>query len=209
MSTSSESLLSEFIDAWSSGRRPDVEAFLTRAPSAEREQLADEIHTFLTHAPTPRFSDEVREQLRAEPLTRAIEQMPSELGMWPTLLPTLRKRARLRRDQLVAGLAGVLGAEGSEVKVGRYYHGMESGTLDPSGVSRRVLDALAGLLGVSSGELEEAGAFRGFHRAGPQAAFGRTYDVASGELQAMSAPASAADDREGWDEVDELFMGGR
>jgi hypothetical protein len=210
MSTPSESLLSEFIDAWAAGHRPDVDAYLERAPEAERDQLAAEIHTYLTHAPAPSLSDHAREQLRAEPLTRAIAQMPSELGMWPTLLPALRRRARLRRDELVARLAAALGAEGAVAKVGRYYHGMESGTLEADGVSQRVLDVLARLLDVSSGELEEAGAFRGHHRGGTRSAFGRTHDAASSELMHLAgAPAAQSLDDAAWDEVDELFLGGR
>ncbi len=209
MSTSSETLLSEFIDAWTSGQRPDVDAYLARAAEGDRDVLEREIHTFLVHAPTPAYSDEARAAINAEPLTRAISEMPDELGLWPTLLPSLRKRARLRRDQLVAKLAEALGVSANERKVARYYHDMEAGTLDPQGVSARVLGALSSLLGVSERELEEAGMFRGFSRSGPQAAFGRTYDVASGELQAMPAMASPPVEDAAWDEVDELFLGGR
>lgn len=210
MSTSSETLLSEFIDAWTSGARPDAEAYLARAEANARDVLEREIHTFLQHAPTPRYSDETRAAIRAEPLTRSTSEMPDEMGLWPTLLPTLRKRARLRRDQLVAKLAESLGVAASERKVARYYHEMEAGTIDPQGVSTRVLSALAQLLAISETELEEAGLFRGFSRSRPQAAFGRTYNVASGELHAMPAPmASPGTQEPAWDEVDELFLGGR
>ena len=210
MSASSETLLSEFIDAWTSGARPDADAYLARAQPADREVLEREIQTFLLHAPTPRYSDDARAAIRDEPLTRAISQMPGELGLWPTLLPSLRKRARLRRDELVVKLAEALGVSASERKVARYYHEMEAGTIDPQGVSTRVLGALASLLGVSKRDLEEAGMFRGFSRSGPRAAFGRTYDVASGELQAMpAAMASPGTEEPAWDEVDELFLGGR
>src|SRR3954451_25050853 len=137
MWTSSETLLSEFIDAWTSGGRPDAEAYLARAEPSDRDVLEREIHTFLLHAPTPRYSDAARAAIRSEPLTRAISEMPDEFGLWPTLLPSLRKRARLRRDELVAKLADVLGVSAGERKVARYYHGMEAGTLDPRGVSAR------------------------------------------------------------------------
>src|SRR4051812_45252633 len=209
MSTFSDRLLSEFIDAWASGRRPDVDAYLAQADEVDRDVLEREIHTFLLHAPNPAYSDESRAEISAQPLTRAIGDMPDELGLWPTLLPSLRKRARLRRDQLATKLADALGASDAERKVARYYHGMEAGTLDPAGVSSRVLRALSGLLDVSERELEEAGAFHGFTRSAPQTAFGRSYDVASGELDAMSAMASPAMEAAAWDEVDELFRGGR
>ena len=209
MATSSETLLSEFIDAWTSGARPDADAYLARAEPRQRDVLEREIHMFLLHAPTPRYTDDARAAIRAEPLTKAISELPDELGLWPTLLPSLRKRARLRRDQLVAQLAEALGVSASERKVARYYHGMEAGTIDPQAVSARVLGALASLLDTSESELDEAGRFRGFSRSDPQTAFGRTYDVASGELEAMPAMASPDADEAVWDEVDELFLGGR
>jgi hypothetical protein len=209
MWTSSETLLSQFIDAWNAGKRPDVDAYLARAAGDDRDGLQQEIRTFLLHAPTPSYSDETRAEIRSEPLTQTLGRMPDELGLWPTLLPTLRRRERLQRDQLVAKLAEALGVSGSERKVARYYHDMETGTLDPAGVSARVLRALGSLLGVSERELEEAGAFEGFTRSTPQAAFGRTYDVASGELLAMPPAAASPSTEQEWDEVDKLFLGGR
>lgn len=209
MSTSSETLLSQFIDAWTSGERPDVDAYVSRAADSERDLLEREIHTFLLHAPTPSYSDEVRDQIAIEPLTRAVADMPGELGLWPTLLPSLRKRAQLRRDQVVERLAEALGVGPAKRKVARYYHGMEAGTLEPQGVSKRVLEALASVLPISLAELEEAGRFRGFASPGPQAAYGRTYDVASGQLDVVPAMASPGVSAEEWDEVDELFLGGR
>jgi hypothetical protein len=208
MPTSSERLLSEFIDAWNAGQRPDVDEYLARAEDHEREQLVAEIRTFLDHARTPRFSTATLDVIRADPLVAQLSEMPDELGLWPTLLPRLRKRARLRRDDLVARLAGALGIGAGETKVARYYHGMEAGTLDPAGVSRRVLEALASILGVTSEELAAAGDFQGFHQAAPRAAFGRTYSVESDELDAVPAPASPGTPEE-WDEVDQLFRGGR
>ena len=206
---SNETLLSRFIDAWVAGERPDVDEFLEQAPEAERDQLAGEIQTFLEHAPAPRYSDEVREAIRAEPLTRRLAEMPAELGLWPALLPSLRKRARLRRDQVVAELATALGVAGAKAKVARYYHGMEAGTLDPRLISQRVLDALAAVLGASAKELAQAGEFEGFGRAAPQGAFGRLASMAAPELDVMEARAEASPSFADWDEVDELFQGGR
>jgi len=206
---SSETLLSRFIDAWVDGERPDVDAFLEQAPEAEREQLAAEIRTFLEHAPSPRHSDAAREQIRAQPLTRRIAEMPEELGLWPALLPSLRKRARLRRDQVVAELAKALDVTGATGKVARYYHGMEAGTLDPGLVSQRVLDALATVLGASARELAQAGEFEGFGRAAPQGAFGRLASMAAPEVDVVAARAPASPGTTAWDEVDELFQGGR
>lgn len=210
MSTPSETILSEFMDAWAGGARPDVDAYLDRAPEVEREDLAREIHAYLLVAPEPRLGERQRAEIDAEGLTRAIVAMPDEAGLWPTLLPSLRKRARLRRDELVAQLAEALGVGSARTKVARYYHGMEAGTLEPAGVSARVLTALAPLLGVGVTELEEAGSFEGFRATGSQVAFGRAVEASEAPLLAAPAAAAAgAAAEEPWDDVDELFRGGR
>ena len=46
-------ILSEFIDAWNAGRRPDVDDYVSRVPAEERAELADELLSFLSFAPTP------------------------------------------------------------------------------------------------------------------------------------------------------------
>ena len=49
--TSADRILSEFIDAWRAGDRPDAGAFVDRAPPAERPELAGAIETFMALAP--------------------------------------------------------------------------------------------------------------------------------------------------------------
>lgn len=200
-----ERLLGEFAHAWSAGERPRVDDFLARSPEAERTELAADLHAFLAHAPAPALSDAAREEVRAEPLARALLDSGPAGGGWPELLPLLRRRARLRRDHLVEALAERLGTAGAEAKVGRYYHRMEAGTLAPEGVSRRVLDALARLLGVARDELEGA-ARAGDQPAGPAVAFARSALV---DFAVAHDAAPAALGSEAWDEVDELFLGGR
>ncbi len=56
----------------------------------------------------------------------------------------LRERAQVKRAELVERLAEALGRRPSEEKVASYYHEMEQGSLDSEGVSRAVLEALAG-----------------------------------------------------------------
>jgi hypothetical protein len=209
MPTPSETILGEFMDAWAAGRRPDVDAYLARAPETEREDLARQIHAYLLLAPAPALDDGQRAAIAGEALTEAVVAMPDEAGLWPALLPSLRHRIQLRRDDLVARLAAALGVGEAEQKVARYYHGMEAGTLDPAGVSRRVLAALAALLGVEVGELEEAGAYEGFRATGPQVAFGRALEASEAPLMAASPAAGAGAAEEPWDTVDELFRGGR
>jgi hypothetical protein len=207
MASASETLLSRFIDAWNAGQRPEVDEYLDQAPEGEREDLAEGLRAFLEQAPTPEYSEQALAQLRTDPRVARLKALPAESGLWPQMLPSLRRRARLRRDQVVASLAEALGVAQSQQKVARYYHGMETGTLDPAGVSRRVIDALASILGASSEELSAAGEFRGFHRPAQQAAFGRAYGAEHEELEDLAVPAQPAHAE--WDEVDELFQGGR
>jgi hypothetical protein len=90
---------------------------------------------------------------------------------------------------------------------------MESGTIEPSGVSRRVLDALAGIFGVSTRDLEAAGDFGSPPEPDAGAVMfarplepGVVYDVGSERLEHRS-PADKLPAE--WDEVDRLFLGGR
>lgn len=202
---SRERILGEFVDAYASGGRPEVDDYLARAVPGERDALAREIAAFLEHAPAPRHGDAARAGIAAEALTRGIADLVDEPGLWPALLPALRRRARVRRDELTARLADALGVPGAVAKVARYYHGMEAGTLDPAGVSRRVLLALAPLLEVSARELEGAGAFGPPARMDMEVAFSRA-DMAASPLEV--APPMAASP-EPPDEVDRLFTGGR
>ena len=201
-------LLSAFMDAWNAGERPDVDDYLRRATEADREDLAAEIGMFLSIAQTPEFSPEALSTLFADPQVKQLESLPSELGLWPATLPRLRREARLRRDELVKRLAEALGLKQREAKVARYYHQMETGTLEPQGVSDRVINALASILGVDADELADAGRLRGFARATPRTTFGRTYGAADA-TPAMPASVARAAEEEEWDEVDELFRGRR
>ncbi len=199
-------LLSAFIDAWNAGERPRVDDYLAQEAEADREDLAAGIATFLSVAPTPQFSAKALGALFADPQVKQLEQLPSEHGLWPATLPRLRREARLRRDELVRRLADALGVSDREAKVARYYHGLETGTLEPRGVSDRVINALASILRVDADELAEAGRLSGFARATPRTAFGRSYSL-SDAASALPASVTRAAAEEEWDEVDELFRG--
>jgi len=208
---SADQLLSEFIDAWNLGERPSVDRYLERAAAGEGDELAALIHTFLEDAPTPNFSPETLAEIAREPpATELASLIDSGSGTWPSLLPMLRRRAQMTRDQVVARLAAALDIAGREPKVKRYYHQMEAGTIDPAGVSRGVLRALGGVLGVSLTEIEQAGDF-----GAPAPAAGglhfRVADDVVGTLEDadfVEAPRSPGID-EDVDEVDRLFLGGR
>jgi len=205
---SADELLDQFIADWNAGRRPRVEDYLERAPTGERDELGALMNTFLDHAPTPQFSSETIAAIQREPAVSELGALAdSRAGFWPSLLPRLRRRAKLTRDQLVLQLAERLALPGQEPKIKRYYHQMEAGTLDPEGVSMRVLDSLAAVVGVKTRELEEAGSFQGAGglASGPLYARAQEANELSGAEWTATMPASAGD----WDEVDELFRGGR
>jgi hypothetical protein len=200
-------ILSEFIDAWNAGRRPDVDDHLARVDETQRAELAGDIAAFLAFAPTPEYDDATLAEIRAEPVVAAAATARG--GLWPALLPRLRERAALSTAQLAAGLVDTLGLGADrEPKTRGYLERLEAGELDPRGLSGRLLDGLARLLGVPRDELEGAGGVAGpraaaalFRAEGPAAdALRDDLDVIA---DALAAPSGAE-----WDEVDELFRGG-
>jgi hypothetical protein len=201
---SRERILGEFVDAYAAGARPEVDDYLARVAAGERDALAGEIAAFLEHAPAPRHGDVVRARIATEALPRAITQLVDEPGLWPALLPALRRRARMRRDELTARLAAALGVPHAAAKVARYYHGMEAGTLDPAGVSRRVLVALADLLAVAPRELEAVQPPAPLMAMDMAVMFSRADAPPPVEAMAPMPPPP-----EPPDEVDRLFTGGR
>jgi hypothetical protein len=202
-----DQILSEFVDAWNAGRRPDVDDYLARAPDDRRDELASMISTFLAVAPTPDYEEQAWEEIRSDPLLQRLA-----VPELPTLLGRLRTRARLSMSQLAVALSPDLGITGREDKAARYLEQLEAGELDPSGVSSRVFDALGRALRVPAAELLAAA--RPLPPARPSAAFFRAGAAAQEEVgqhlevlaEAMAAPAPAG---AGWDDVDELFRGGR
>jgi hypothetical protein len=204
-------LLNEFVEAWNAGRRPEVDDFVDRAPEAERNELAGLIGAFLEIAPTPSYSPEQLDTLRADPLVQAIGRV-AEDEPGPTPLPRLRERAKLKREQVVEALARVLGFPDKKTKIQRYYHQLEIGTITPGQVSQRVIDALADILRVTPNDVEQAGAF--FHLSPePAAEMFLRRDEYGNEIftteQLEVAASRSPVPHEDWDEVDRLFLGGR
>ena len=50
-------ILSDFIDAWNAGRRPEVDDYVGRADEPDRAPLASDFVAFLAFAPTPEYDD--------------------------------------------------------------------------------------------------------------------------------------------------------
>jgi len=153
-----EALLREFTSRFEAGEDVRPDDLLAQVSGVERAELAALLDAYLERAPRRRFAPDA---LAASPARAVVDELARSLGgaagTWPVVLPRLRARARLRRAELVTRLAEGLGFPGREADVARWYHGMEHGTLDPVGVSDRVLDVLAGLVGTTRDALRAAG----------------------------------------------------
>lgn len=195
-------LLSEFIDAWTAGRRPDVDEYLERAGPDDRADLEEAIDAFLDTSPIPRYDEATLTVLRADPDVQAMADAVS----WEAVMPRLRKRAGLGVKDLAAALRRAFAwDEPGERKAADYLEQLEEGSLPPGRVSRRVREALAGALRVPAGTLEAAAAawrpepgllWRADEPA--QAEVGRHLDALA------SALGTAAEE----DDVDRAFTGG-
>lgn len=205
--TTADRLLSEFIDAWRAGQRPDAGEYVDRAPPVERAELADHIQTFMAVAPEPDYDDGAWAALTTDPaVARAAAAVQADaVEAWSTLLPRLRERQGLTLDGLATAVSERLGLTAHAAKTRAYLDDLEHDRLVPERLSRRLLDTLAGLLGAPVAWLERAGA-------GPAAPAGALYRrQGDGSIEqrleviadAMLTPADE------WDEVDELFQGGR
>jgi transcriptional regulator with XRE-family HTH domain len=205
-----ERILSEFIDAWNAGRRPDVDDHIARAPARERAALAEELLAFLAFAPTPDYGEAELQAIRDEPVVvEALGAAGGRGGLLPALLPRLRERRSLTVGELAEQLTDVLGLRRDRAeKTAAYVERLEGGELEPARISRRMFEALARVLRVPRAELEGAGELSRWGTApvfrGDQDA---TEEVAPHlELlgDALAAPGGAQRD-----EVDDLFLGGR
>lgn len=211
-----ERLLQQFAAELEAAGRPDPAALLAQVEGAERQELAERLDRYLMQTPRRRWDPVAYEGSAAKlAVDRVYESLEGVSGSWPELLPHLRNRARIRRRELVERLAVALGVGGAAQveKVADYYNRMEHGLLPASGVSGRVIEALAEIVGVGAEAIRSAGAADAGERAGGAAAFARTAvsdpDYAAylaSDEPALGQASSGAPERR--DAVDELFTGG-
>lgn len=205
-------LFKQYIAEHRAGGEADPLAYLDRTTGPERAELAGLIDGYLSRAARRAFDSEAFAASAAAPAVDALARsLGGQAGLWPSLLPRLRERARLKRADVVERLTEALGAAGRETKVARYYHEMEQGSLPSEGVSARVLEALGAIVGESAQALREAGQVVGGGGApGERAAsavFARAVPQSSAAADAsLAEPPTVAE--EPWDEVDELFTAG-
>jgi transcriptional regulator with XRE-family HTH domain len=207
MTAAADRILSEFIDAWRAGERPAAGEYVDRAPPGEQAELAGAIDTFMAMAPEPDYDDTAWSALAADPavaqIAHAVEADTAET--WSALLPRLRARHGLSLDGLVTALTDRLGLAGREAKARAYLDDLEHDRLVPERLSRRLLEAIAGVLGAPTAWLERAGA----GPAAPAGALYRRQGESTVEQQLDVIADAMLADADDWDDVDELFQGGR
>ena len=193
MNTAVAALFDEFAASWARGERQDVRDYLDRA-GEQRAELAALLDGFLAAAKVQPPSEET--------LATFSQLVPDEYQTPPML--AIRVSMGLRRAQVVRQLRAFLGLNPSaEEKVSRYYHELETGLLDPRGVSPRVWHCLATVLGPGIRSLMVSP-----HEPPPVvvAAYYRLSDSAA-NIQPSAAPAPRPSEAAEPDEVDRLFRG--
>ena len=204
-----EQLLSEFIDAWNAGERPEAEAYIERAEIADREELASELVAFLSFAPTPSYSEETLHAIEAE-----VPALPQR-GVLASLLQAARRRVGIESQDLAAALVAELELpDSAQPKTAGYIERLEKGDLDGARVSRKVFEALGRLLRVPREQLEGAADLPAWAApAAPAAApvfrASETPMPAAARSIDLLADALATPGKSERDAVDELFLGGR
>lgn len=221
-----EKLLRDYISEHRSGGEADPRSYLARAEGAERVELAALIDSYLSRSPGQAWDATAFEgsaaELARDRIAAEWELSSGEVAgqSWRELLPALRNRAQVMRREVVARLADGIGHPGAEVRVGAYYHQMETGKLPAEGVSNRVLTVLGEILGESAERLRAAGSIvvpGGETEAGAmdQVAYARTAvedprytkpAMADMSMEAGDFAEPLADPGEA--EVDRLFTGG-
>src|SRR5688500_18477464 len=127
-------LLADYIKEHRTGGPADPREYLSRAEGVDRRELAALIDGYLARAPREQIDPAELRGTWAERVVESLAQsMQSET--WSALLPELRSRAEIARDDLVARLATDLGVTGQQQKVAEYYNAMEHDQLEPGGVS--------------------------------------------------------------------------
>ncbi len=129
-----DALLSRFIEEWNAARRPSVEVYVDQAPEgAARDDLAGQISTFLTYAPTPRYDESAMAELLGESAVQAAATaFESEGSAWRAMLPRLRHAGRTLPERVGRGgsCCGGPRRRGRE-KPARHLEAMERGELTP------------------------------------------------------------------------------
>jgi len=209
--TSIDLVLGEFIDAWKAGRRPVVDEYLERVPASERDELAEQLLSWLSIAPIPAYDEATRKQIAGDPALRAaVQALESVSAPLPERVTALRVRAGLAIADVARSVASAFGLGGQEARTADYLEQLEHDELDASRISRRLCDALAKIFGADPDLLTPPPAWS-LGAATPAQALFRADEAPDAGLaedlhvlsQAAMAPAP-----EPMDELERLFLGG-
>jgi hypothetical protein len=182
-------LFDDYAVRYARGERPDPLPYLEQAGELE-DELATMLDAFLQWAPPP------------APDETAVALMEAWLAGEPPLR-VLRVQRGVRVDEVVEALAEQLDVDVTlRGKLRRYFQRLERGVLDVERVDVRVFDVLAEVFRSSQASLVT-------WAHAPQS--GKTAAAPSyrADREPTVAPAIPVADQEGWDVVDELFLGRR
>src|SRR3954453_16717381 len=130
MSTTPEQVLSEFIDAWNAGQRPDVDEYIARVPAEEQGALGEELLNFVSFAPTPEYSDVALAAVRTE-LAETLGAAARPAGGLAGRLKRWRERFGLSTAEVAGELVGGLELQPEQAqKTAGYLEGLDTGTLE-------------------------------------------------------------------------------
>lgn len=195
-----DQLMDEFARAWRTGEA-DPRAYLADLDAGERREMEVRIQLFLDRVgPDPWDPDVYRGSLSEQVVEGVLGDAQVAGG---EDLIAMRVECGLGKREVADSLAEDLGAnsENDRRKISDYYHRLEWGTLDPSAVSRRVIDSIATILGTDRQQVTAA-------IPGPGAASHEVFARLAGEGpsgepgQSMATPSVPSSD---W--IDELFLG--
>lgn len=180
----------------------------------DRLKLTRMIEDFLESDPPVEVKFERIGQADVQELTdRAMLELDGATGGLSAMLTRLRRRRKMKFDEVVDALADVLHANGKEkVKIGAYYHDIEYGNLPARGINQKAFDAMAMVFKIKPDALKSAARTLGPAQAsstGP--VFARMVDEAVFETDAdlaSAAPAGESRRSDPPDRIDELFTGG-
>jgi transcriptional regulator with XRE-family HTH domain len=191
-----QTLFEEFAARYRAGETPDACDYVERAGDTA-DELAMMIAIFLEVVPPPEVSETALARILQFSAFAALGE-----AEFATALTEMRKQRGETRASFSRSLAEALGVAHKSAKVKRYYADLENGLLCPAGLHRRVVRALADLLGVPESHLDAArSVWRPRRPDLVQAAYLRT------EKTLRDVPSKPEEPTEG-DEVDDLFVGG-
>lgn len=202
-------LLNEYAAAFNAGDS-DPWPYLDQVEGEEREELDRRMDEFLAEVEPVAWDPEAFADSPAKAMAdRIAEDLIVPPGGWPELLPSLRLRREMKREEVETRLAEDLDASGEEQveKVATYYHDMEHGNLEPRGVSDSVLDSLARIYSTTLKVLRRAGS-----AAGPPGASGAVFARRPSDTDDMALGFVPSEERGSFsrvegkpDRIDRLF----